>query len=96
LKDVEVGAEIEVTTLHGSRTFRVSELRIVDPLEVSVLDPTEDTMLTLITCFPFYFVGPAPERFIVRAKLLERSNGLENQNNSRAPGGSSLTIVGEQ
>jgi len=74
LKDIEVGAEIEVTTLRGSRIFRVSELRIVDPLEVSVLDPTEDTMLTLITCFPFYFVGPAPERFIVRATLQEQVN----------------------
>ncbi len=80
LKDLEVGAEIEVTTLRGSRTFHVSELRIVDPLDVSVLDPTEETMLTLITCYPFYFVGPAPERYIVRARLLERKDGLENQN----------------
>ena len=84
LKDVEAGTEIEVTTLRGSRTFRVSELRIVDPLEVSVLDPTEDTMLTLITCFPFYFVGPAPERFIVSARLQVRSNDSENKNTSKA------------
>jgi len=84
LKDIEVGAEIEVTTLRGSRTFRVSELRIVDPLEVSVLDPTEETMLTLITCYPFYFVGPAPERFIVHARLQERSNESENQKASQA------------
>ncbi len=84
LKDIEVGAEIEVTSLRGSRIFRVSELRIVDPLEVSVLDPTEDTMLTLITCFPFYFVGPAPERFIVSARLQERSNDSENQDTSKA------------
>ncbi len=74
LKDVEIGTEIELTTLRGSRTFRVSELQIVDPLEVSVLDPTEVTMLTLITCYPFYFVGPAPERFIVRATLQEQGN----------------------
>ena len=85
LKDLEVGAEIEVTTLRGSRTFIVSELLIVDPLEVSVLDPTGETMLTLITCYPFYFVGPAPERFIVRARLEERRNGLEDQIVSRAP-----------
>ena len=74
LKDVEIGTEIELTTLRGSRTFRVSELQIVDPLEVSVLDPTEVTMLTLITCYPFYFIGPAPERFIVRATLQEQGN----------------------
>ena len=52
----------------------MSELQIVDPLEVSVLDPTEVTMLTLITCYPFYFVGPAPERFIVRATLQKQGN----------------------
>ena len=80
LKDIEVGAEIEVTTLHGSRTFRVSELRIVDPLDISVLDPTEETILTLITCYPFYFVGPAPERYIVRANLQVRGSGLDNEN----------------
>ncbi len=96
LKDVEIGAEIEVTTLRGSRTFRVSELRIVDPLDVSVLDPTEDTMLTLITCYPFYFVGPAPQRFIVRATLLKWRDGLENQKDSRAPAINSSTTVGEQ
>ena len=96
LKDIEAGADIEVTTLRGSQTFRVSELRIVDPLDVSVLDPTEDTMLTLITCYPFYYVGPAPERFIVRAKLLEQSNDLENQNASRAPAVNTSTTVGEQ
>ncbi len=69
LMDIEVGAEIEVSTLQGSHVFRVSELKIVDPLDVSVLDSTEATMLTLITCYPFYYVGPAPERFIVRAVL---------------------------
>ena len=80
LKDLEVGAEIEVTTLRGSQIFRVSELRIVDPLDVSVLDVTEETVLTLITCYPFYFVGPAPERYIVRAHLQVPGSGLDNEN----------------
>lgn len=71
LKDVEVGTDIEMATLKGSRVFRVSELKIVDPLDVSPLDPTEDTVLTLITCYPFYYVGPAPDRYIVRAELLQ-------------------------
>ena len=96
LKDVEVGTEIEVTTLRGSRTFRVSDLRIVDPLDVGVLDPTGETMLTLITCYPFYFVGPAPERYIVRGKLQERSNGLQNQNAAQAPAINSVTTEGKQ
>jgi len=72
LKDLEVGADIEMATPRGSRVFRVSELKVVDPLDVSVLDPTEDTVLTLITCYPFYYVGPAPDRFIVRAELLQK------------------------
>lgn len=69
LKDIEVGADIEVSTLQGRRIFQVTDLSIVDPLDVSVLDSTDATMLTLITCYPFYYVGSAPERFIVRAML---------------------------
>ena len=70
LKDIGVGTEIELATLYGQHRFRVSEILIVDPLDVSVLGPTDETMITLITCYPFYFVGPAPERFIVRATLI--------------------------
>lgn len=70
LKDIEIGATIELTTLDAQQQFRVTETMIVDPLDVSVLDPTEETVITLITCYPFYFVGPAPERFIVRAILV--------------------------
>jgi sortase A len=79
LKDLEVGAEIEMSTLRGNRTFGVIEILVVDPLDVSVLEPTEETMLTLITCYPFYFVGPAPERFIVRARLKESGNSMGNE-----------------
>ncbi len=71
LKDVEIGTDIEMATPQGRRVFRVSELKIVDPLDVSALDPTEGTVLTLITCYPFYYVGPAPDRYIVRAELLQ-------------------------
>jgi len=70
LKNIRVGAEIELATLSGQQHYRVSEILIVDPLDVSVLSPTEDTTITLITCYPFHFVGPAPERFIVRATII--------------------------
>jgi sortase A len=70
LKNISVGAEIELSTLHGQQKFRVAEILIVDPLDVSVLNSADETMITLITCYPFYFVGPAPERFIVRATLI--------------------------
>ena len=73
LNDISIGAQIELTTLHGQQRFRVAELMVVDPLEVSVLDPTNETVLTLITCYPFNFIGAAPQRFIVRANLLDPS-----------------------
>ena len=67
LKDVVVGDVIDLTSPNGVQRFRVSEIIIVDPLDVSVLDPTDVSMLTLITCYPFYYVGFAPDRFVVRA-----------------------------
>jgi len=73
LKDISIGADIELTTLHSQQTYRVVDLMIVDPLDVSVLDHTDEPVITLITCYPFYYVGPAPERFIVRATLVEPS-----------------------
>ena len=69
LEDIQIGDEIELTTLEGQQAFVVSRLDIVDPYEVSVLDSTDESVVTLITCYPFYFVGSAPERFIVRATL---------------------------
>ncbi len=73
LKDISIGAEIELITLHSQQKYRVVDLMIVDPLDVSVLDHTDEPVITLITCYPFYYVGPAPERFIVRATLVEPS-----------------------
>ena len=45
--------------------------RVVAPTDTSSLDPTSKPTLTLVTCYPFYYVGPAPKRFVVRAKLVE-------------------------
>lgn len=66
LKDLEIGDSIEVQTLEGSVRYRITELLIVDPTDVYVLDPTPVPSVTLVTCYPFYFVGHAPQRFIVR------------------------------
>ncbi len=70
LKDVSVGDSIVVETLHGTDNYRIDELLIVNPEDVHVLDPTENNTLTLVTCYPFYYVGSAPQRFIVRASKL--------------------------
>lgn len=67
LKDVRAGETIEIETLRGVSTYRVDRAWIVSPDDVSVLDPTPTHALTLVTCYPFYFVGSAPQRFIVRA-----------------------------
>jgi sortase A len=49
--------------------YRVTGKKIVDPSDVSVLRPTKDAQLTLITCYPTYFIGPAPERLVIFSKL---------------------------
>jgi sortase A len=67
LKDIKVGDTIEMRTAKGIENFQVSDISIVDALEVSVLDPTDSKVLTLITCHPFYYQGYAPDRYIVRA-----------------------------
>jgi sortase A len=71
LKDIAVGDAIELQTRTGVQHFQVAETRIVDPLDVSVLNATDATILTLITCYPFYYVGYAPDRYVVRAKLVQ-------------------------
>lgn len=70
LKDIKLGDMIEMQTPAGVQSFEVSDISIVDALEVSVLDPTDTTVLTLITCHPFYYQGYAPDRYIVRATPL--------------------------
>jgi sortase A len=67
LKDIAIGDAIELETHDGHRSYRVARTSIVPPDDVSVLEPTATHALTLVTCYPFYFIGPAPQRFIVRA-----------------------------
>jgi sortase A len=67
LRNIRVGDEVRVRTLEGEFTYRVREIKIVLPSDLSVLDPGDGPRLTLITCYPFNFVGNAPKRFIVHA-----------------------------
>ncbi len=67
LKDVRPGDEIELETPEEIGIYRVERMWIVGPEDVSVLDPTPSDSVTLVTCYPFYFIGSAPERYIVRA-----------------------------
>lgn len=70
LRKIHPDDVITLTTLAGKFNYRVVSTRIVDPSEVSVLEAGTSESLTLVTCYPFYFVGPAPDRFIVRAERL--------------------------
>jgi sortase A len=70
LKDIAEGDVIELETAKVKEVYRVERTWVVDPEDVSVLDPTPTRALTLVTCYPFYYIGPAPRRFIVRAVLV--------------------------
>ena len=71
LKKIRVGDRIRVSTPDRDFDFVVSETRVVAPDDVSVLAPTPESALTLITCYPFEMTGPAPDRFIVRATAVD-------------------------
>ena len=68
LKDISVGDEIDLTTTEKA-TYIVDQIEIVSPSDVRVLQPRPSPSITLVTCYPFYFVGDAPKRFIVHASL---------------------------
>jgi sortase A len=72
LRDIERDDTIVLTTADGVFTYRVAGTTIVEPSDVWVLDPTQRPALTLVTCYPFTYVGSAPQRFIVRAPLDDR------------------------
>lgn len=82
LKDVELGDVIVLQTLSERIEYVIDVLQLVEPSNVSVLDPTTSPTLTLVTCYPFYYVGKAPLRFIVRAtgtpKLVETLSQSQN------------------
>jgi sortase A len=67
LKEVAKGDTMEIETLSGVDTYRITDIWIVKPEDVQVLDPTPQPSVTLVACYPFYFVGHAPQRYIVRA-----------------------------
>jgi sortase A len=72
LKGVRTGDEIAITTRDGEFRYLVSGTRVVDPSDVSVLRASSEPTLTLVTCYPFDYVGSAPKRFIVTGRLLPK------------------------
>ena len=64
-----MGDEIDLTTTTAKVIYIVDQIEIVSPADVRVLQPRPAPSITLVTCFPFYFVGDAPKRFVVHASL---------------------------
>jgi sortase A len=71
LRNIRIGDDVTITSRRGASHYQVEKLWVVNPEDVSVLDPSAETVLTLVTCFPFDFHGAAPQRFIVRARAIE-------------------------
>lgn len=72
LRKLQKGDEITLTTLSGTYGYRVDSMRVVEPQDTEVLNNSDASTLTLVTCYPFYFVGRASKRFIVRANWIPR------------------------
>lgn len=70
LREIDRGDVIRMVAVEGTFTYVVESTQIVDPDDLWVLDPTPEPALTLVTCYPFTYIGEAPERFIVRARLV--------------------------
>lgn len=68
LKDIQVGDEIRFRTSRHELLYRVTKTAIVEPDDLSVLEPRPEAALTLITCYPFYYIGNAPQRFVIHAE----------------------------
>ena len=71
LRGILPGDGITIKTLEGDFQYSVESVAVVPPTDVQALQSLGGRTLTLITCFPFYYVGPAPDRFIVRARQVE-------------------------
>lgn len=71
LRNIQIGDPLALTTRDRVYHYRITATTIVDPSDVHVLNPTVDPTLTLVTCYPFEFLGHAPRRFIVQARLVQ-------------------------
>jgi sortase A len=69
LQKIVPGAELYVDTVQSTRRYTVTSISVVEPRDVAVLADTGRPSVTLVTCYPFHYVGAAPQRFIVRAEL---------------------------
>lgn len=81
---IKKGDDIRMVTPDGSFNYVVTSTSIVAPNNVKVLDATPSKMLTLVTCYPFNWIGPAPNRFIVRARQVELEVSLPSRGTEKS------------
>lgn len=79
LKSVSRGDKIELERHHGTDVYVIDKIRIVGPKDVSVLAPRGVPSLTLVTCYPFYYVGSAPKRYVVEASLQREAQDRDSR-----------------
>jgi sortase A len=79
LKDIKEGDEIDLETTRGFDRYKVDQIEIVTPDDVHVLQPRRTSSLTLVTCYPFYFIGDAPRRYIVHASRQDDTSASANR-----------------
>ena len=72
LKNISIGDSIEISTVELTTRYRVDQIEIVQPENIGVLEARQNSSVTLVTCYPFYFIGNAPQRFIVHGVLMEQ------------------------
>lgn len=70
LKDVRAGDRLSLRTPDGEFAYEVSSVEVVEPDRVEVMAPGPTPEVTLVTCYPFYYVGPAPKRYVVKARVV--------------------------
>jgi sortase A len=84
LKDIHPNDEIRLQTATTLLRYEVDWVKVVDPDDLSVLAPSTEPALTLVTCYPFYLVGPAPMRFVVHAHQ-DKSKRVSGMGTSTPP-----------
>jgi sortase A len=84
--ELDKGDEIQVRRNGRLFTYQVTGKKVVPPQDLSVIKQTTDSQLTLITCYPTYYIGPAPERLVVFSRLVEDGHPGKQAAQTRSSG----------
>jgi sortase A len=85
LRNIRDNDLVEVQTPSGTFNYQVESTDIVKPTDVDVLKASHQPELTLVTCYPFYYIGPAPNRFIVKARLVQSPPATQPESQAETP-----------